>query len=231
MKAQFTLLPKPFSPYGQVTFGSRSLSLRQIQQQAIEVSKQYDTLEAHQAMEASFEQAKQKTLANWNRHGQQGIVLFDIDETTLNLAPLFYLITTGYEPQQGFVIDRDKMSDIYDANPQAFPETKAYIEWLKSQNIPYCFLSARSQKNLSQIQTLLAQNNLLGPQMKGIILRDNDRYPRALQGQFKTDLRDSLKQQYGAIVACIGDQPHDLTGDPKIDVLLPNYFPLAGRIH
>jgi predicted secreted acid phosphatase len=155
--------------------------------------------------------------------GRRGIVILDIDETILDNRGYFR------DPQQQFykrgtglaAIKETWEAWVQKASTPVIPETLAFINWLNTRQVPYCFLTGISETLREPSKRNLVNVGALGPQCLGTFYKP-DTEPSTRK--FKEKMRQNIEQAFSLpILASLGDRPGDMTGDPQKDFLLPGY--------
>jgi predicted secreted acid phosphatase len=145
----------------------------------------------------------------------KGITLLDIDETVLD--------NRGFYFESPLPKAEDAWSWFDKGAAPAIQLGKEFVEWHESKNYPYVYLTARREKHRRATEQALCNGGLIGPNCLGIYFRPNDSgASRASHGPFKEVYRKQIEEKHGPIIACIGDQPSDMTGKAEKDFLLPS---------
>lgn len=146
---------------------------------------------------------------------QNGVAVFDVDDTALSNYKSSKLIGFGYVPSHW-------KASIENGDAEAIPHTKRLYEWLISKGIKIIFLTGRNNDDYTA-----TKNNLINrgyTVFDTLIVRDkeSEKLPAAVWKELK---RKELTQKGYNIVACIGDQWSDLSGEyTGVRIKLPNYI-------
>jgi acid phosphatase len=149
---------------------------------------------------------------------KSSVVVFDIDDTALS----------GYEYTKslGFGYFHKTWNEwVNDRKMKAVPQVKKFYDWLILRNIKVVFITGRkadiyeaTKRNLieqgySKFDTLIVRSEI------------ENGLPAS---QYKTSKRKELTERGYIIIANIGDQENDLSGDCSgIRIKLPNYLYLV----
>lgn len=177
--------------------------------------------------------------------GLPGVVLLDVDETTLS-NNRFYRdeiakgadglfgpqgrdrkkVTAFDQHQWDFAITGD-----IDKNPmgEVIPRAKAFIDFCEANGIQYAYASGRSRMDsnendqLPATRDILKEGGMMGKHCQGVYLKP---VVDMSSSTFKARVREQLEAKLnGPVILCIGDQPStDFMADPHGNIQLPNAF-------
>ncbi len=220
--------------------------------------KAFDSPEFKAAFNGAYDQAEAKLTAQVNAEkercrregmpykGLPGIVLLDIDETTLSNdryyreeiakgdAGLFG--RNGTDRKKVGAFDQHKWDAAITGEDgtkkplgEVIPRAKAFIDFCEANGIQYAFASGRSRVDSNENDQLpptrkaLKDGGLLGPHCRGVYLKPLVGVSSTV---FKARVREQLEAKVkGPILLCIGDQPStDFAADHDKNIQLPNTF-------
>jgi predicted secreted acid phosphatase len=141
--------------------------------------------------------------------GNKGFVVLDVDETSVDNREYYQDPDRKYyrHPTLGFYDTWDAW--IEEGRSKALPHTKALINWLNENNIPYCFVTGRIQKQEERTTDLLKGLGLYGPACRGVYCKPND-WTKGTTASHKRDIVAELEKRWKTkAIASIGDLPTD----------------------
>ncbi len=170
-----------------------------------------------------YKDAKQGIL-NQLAQGKQGVVILDIDDTTIDC--LGYMEDPRYM-QQGVNRFVNWVNEV--RNAPAIDGAKDLIQWMEQLSHPnfkgYAFLTGRHEGVLQPTLDDLDRLGLRGSKCVATILKPVlPQSQRIATADFKIQKREELITEYGGILANLGDQLGDMAGDQSIDYLIPGAF-------
>jgi len=165
-----------------------------------------------------------KYIRQQHKSGQQGFVIFDIDEVTLDNRGYFAdPKSIYYKKAPGLQSIKETWAKwVQQSFCPAIPITKRLINYLNAKGIYYCFLTGIDEDLKPHSVKNLQQTGVIGPSCLGAFYK-----PTSWQGStraFKKEKRHELEKQFGlSVMASIGDRPGDMTDNPEKNFLLPCY--------
>ena len=142
-------------------------------------------------------------------------VIFDVDETTLSNYKYIKKISFGY-------LHNDWEEWMSKSKGEAILQTKYLYDYLVEHNYKIVFLTARGENQCEATYKNLVNEGYT--QIDTLICRPL-KSPRLPSAVFKEKERKKLTEAGYNIVACVGDQESDITGEyTGIKVKLPNYM-------
>ena len=176
-----------------------------------DVAKYYESgrygLEAREIIEDALEQIKNAPSV------KNPTVVFDVDETTLSNYKYIKKISFGY-------IHSDWEKWMLKEQGEAILQTKYLYDYLVEHSYKVVFLTARSEEQYNATYKNLVDEGYT--QIDTLICKPL-KYPKVTSAVFKERERKKLTESGFNIVACVGDQETDISGDNTgIKVKLPN---------
>jgi predicted secreted acid phosphatase len=141
--------------------------------------------------------------------------IFDVDDTALSNYESSKQIGFGYVPSHW-------IASMESGEAKAVPQTKRFYDWLISKNIKVIFLTGRNPEAFT-------------PTMKNLLNRGYAKFDTLIvrteaekklpASTWKEAIRKQLTQKGYNIIASIGDQWSDLSGElTGVKIKLPNYI-------
>ncbi len=167
-------------------------------------------------------QNARRTLETHLQQGNKGFVVLDIDETVLDNRE-YFSSPHYYQKASGFPSIAQTWAEwVNKKQIPVIPVAKRFIDWLNTRQIPYVFLTGIRENLKNSSVENLRQVGLWGRSCLGAFYKPAD-FP-GHTAAFKQVKRPELEQRFRLpILASIGDQPGDMTGDSARDFLLPDY--------
>jgi acid phosphatase len=141
--------------------------------------------------------------------------IFDVDDTALSNYKSSKQIGFGYVPSHW-------KTSMENGDAEAIPQTKKFYDWLISKKVKVVFLTGRDAEDF-----IATKNNLIKrgyTQFDTLIVR-NKQEKKLSAASWKETMRKELSQKGYNIVASIGDQWSDLSGEfTGVKIKLPNYL-------
>lgn len=146
---------------------------------------------------------------------QNAAAVFDVDDTALSNYESSKEIGFGFVP----AVWNEYMKS---GAAKAIPQTKKFYDWLVSKNIRVIFLTGRNPETYTYTKENLINRGYT--KFDTLIVR-NAEEKKLPAASWKESKRKELTQKGYNIVACIGDQWSDLSGEfTGIKIKLPNYL-------
>lgn len=143
------------------------------------------------------------------------VAIFDVDDTALSNYESSKQIGFGYVPSHW-------IASMESGEAKAVPQTKRFYDWLISKNIKVIFLTGRNPEAFAATKKNLLNRGYT--KFDTLIVR-NEAEKKLPASSWKETIRKQLTQKGYNIVASIGDQWSDLSGEfTGVKIKLPNYI-------
>lgn len=145
-------------------------------------------------------------------------VIFDVDDTALS--------GYDYTKSLGFGYVHSSWREWMDScKMKAIPQVKRFYDWLLLQNIKIFFLTGRKADTYNSTKKNLIHEGFT--KFDTLIVR-NEKENSLPAAEYKSNKRKELTERGYHIIANIGDQENDLSGNYSgIKIKLPNYLYLV----
>lgn len=146
---------------------------------------------------------------------ENAAAIFDVDDTALSNYNSSKQIGFGYVPSHW-------KASIESGKAEAVVQTKKFYDWLTSKNIKIIFLTGRDYDDYTATKNNLINRGYI--QFDTLIVR-NKQEKNLPAATWKESIRKQLAMNGYKIIACIGDQWSDLSGEfTGVKIKLPNYL-------
>ncbi|MFA7418788.1 MAG: HAD family acid phosphatase [Melioribacteraceae bacterium] len=146
---------------------------------------------------------------------EKAIAIFDVDDTALSNYESSKQIGFGYVPSHW-------IASMESGEAKAVPQTKRFYDWLISKNIKVIFLTGRNPEAFTPTKKNLLNRGYA--KFDTLIVRA-EAEKKLPASSWKETVRKQLTQKGYKIIACIGDQWSDLSGEfTGVKIKLPNYI-------
>ena len=146
---------------------------------------------------------------------ENAAAIFDVDDTALSNYESSKQIGFGYVPSHW-------IASMESGEAKAVPQTKRFYDWLISKNIKVIFLTGRNPEAFTPTKKNLLNRGYA--KFDTLIVR-TEAEKKLPASTWKEAIRKQLTQKGYNIIASIGDQWSDLSGEfTGVKIKLPNYI-------
>jgi len=146
---------------------------------------------------------------------QNAAAIFDVDDTALSNYKSSKQIGFGYVPSHW-------KASMESGEAEAIPQTKRLYDWLISKKVKVIFLTGREHDDYSATKNNLIKRGYSVFDTLIVRAKEAKKLPAA---SWKETKRKELTQKGYNIIACIGDQWSDLSGElTGVKIKLPNFI-------
>ncbi len=204
-------------------FSREELDRRLLETASIETRIQLVDSPLYQAcFEHTLEQSQLFLQGNLS-HRDTGLIIIDVDETTLDNRGFYAHPEVQYyevgHPEQYVRVWHGWCQE---ANAPVIPPTQRWLDWVQQQGFQYGFVTGRRHKHHEWTWQNLERAGAITAQCVGLFCRPDDW--TASTAEFKTHQYGLIEQMVEKkIVAILGDQPGDMGWDCEGKFLLPSF--------